>query len=129
MTYAEYLQTDHWKTLRFDAKRRAGFKCEHCDTDLIELGFELHAHHLVYRNPLESCTVDDIMALCEFCHRHWHEWLKIMNFKVSDFDRKRTLLQLRVMMNHFEPYGVCVMAIFKDRPNIQKLFDECPIVP
>lgn len=55
--YLKYLESKHWKDLRDEALDKANRNCEACPKRAGE------GHHLVYRDPLESCTAADIMAL------------------------------------------------------------------
>lgn len=92
-TYEAYLLTEHWATLRDKAINAANRKCEACR------GIKrLEGHHLVYRTPLESCVVEDIMCLCNRCHGGWHKWLESNGKYTTDFDRQQTASQLRTMI-------------------------------
>ncbi len=83
--YLEYLDSDHWRLLRREAFDSANRRCEACRVTGALVG-----HHLRYRDPLEKCTKEDIMALCSTCHDSWHRWLDVNKLKVSDFDRAST---------------------------------------
>lgn len=62
-----YLLTKHWKNLREAALTRDGRKCTRCpSTDLLQV------HHLVYRVPLKSGILADVITLCKPCHRKEH---------------------------------------------------------
>lgn len=66
--YNEYvMSSSHWKQLKSDRVKLVGSMCEACG-----LHHYYHGHHLIYRTPLEACTVSDIMLLCEPCHRLAH---------------------------------------------------------
>ncbi len=83
--YLKYLESSHWSELRNAALNKANRKCEAC----MRIG-KLHGHHLVYREPLELCTTEDIMALCEPCHNEWHKWLAQQRRRATEFDRSAT---------------------------------------
>lgn len=68
--YDAYLLTPHWRNLRFRLFRSRGHQCQACSRDGKE--FPIDAHHLVYRDPLESGMVDDLMGLCRRCHELAH---------------------------------------------------------
>lgn len=66
--YAEYLLGSHWRELKTSLYRKRGRKCEACfSRDRIQ------GHHLIYREPLESCTEEDVMLLCPTCHGAVHK--------------------------------------------------------
>jgi len=92
-TYVKYLASDHWEMLRGKAFAIAEYRCEVCTDERSLVG-----HHLVYRDPLERCTVADIMCLCETCHNALHRWLTFVNRKECDYDRAQSrtvMLRLR----------------------------------
>lgn len=91
--YDKYLLSQHWFDLRESAFNKANRRCETCK------GKPRHGHHLIYRTPLESCTAEDIMALCERCHNIWHDWLKQMGLKVTDFCRQSTRGGILALLN------------------------------
>ena len=66
-TYREYLQSDHWKTLRQEALQRDGGECVQCGGR-----DNLQVNHLRYKNPWEACVLDDVETLCRQCHREYH---------------------------------------------------------
>ena len=46
MTYAEYLQSEHWKSFASSMRRRRGLKCEFCQA----ADRPLEVHHKTYKN-------------------------------------------------------------------------------
>lgn len=84
-SYLNYLESQHWAELRQTCFNRSNRKCEACESK-----GPLQGHHLVYRSPLETCTADDIMALCDRCHELFHNWLKQIGRKVLSFCRQST---------------------------------------
>jgi 5-methylcytosine-specific restriction endonuclease McrA len=67
MTYTQYLQTEHWQQLRVDARRKYDHKCAIC------LSVKpLEVHHFRYRSNWFTCTVPDLVVLCEACHEMVH---------------------------------------------------------
>lgn len=83
--YLEYLQSDHWSSLRLKSFKAAEFQCEACNDNRRLVG-----HHLIYLTPLTSCMPDDIMCLCEPCHNRLHQWLSANNKKECDYTRLQT---------------------------------------
>jgi len=66
LSYAEYLQTNHWKRTRNHALRRAGFHCSRCNANR-----ELQVHHLTYER-LGAERDSDLEVLCKACHENHH---------------------------------------------------------
>lgn len=67
MTYREYLETYEWRTIRQEMVRRAGWKCQVCNSSK-----KLHVHHRDYeRRGLEACS--DLIVLCAACHYLFHQ--------------------------------------------------------
>jgi hypothetical protein len=65
VTYAEYLQTPHWRSLRAWALERAGNRCQLCGS-----AKELEVHHNTYER-LGCEWPSDLVVLCDPCHeRH-----------------------------------------------------------
>lgn len=67
--YADYLNTERWKTIREMAYARAGFKCQVCGrSDL-----PLHTHHNTYvHRGEEEKHLEDLVCLCSDCHALFH---------------------------------------------------------
>lgn len=84
-SYLQYLESQHWSELRQTCFNRSNRKCEACESKV-----SLQGHHLIYRNPLETCTAEDIMTLCDRCHELFHNWLKQIDRKVLSFCRQST---------------------------------------
>lgn len=67
MPYVEYLKTEHWKALRSNMLRRAGFRCQLCNA-----AEPLDVHHRTYEN--RGCeSYQDLIALCRSCHEKHHD--------------------------------------------------------
>lgn len=90
--YETYLQSEHWQNLRMLALINADEKCEACGSKN-----RLHGHHIRYRDPLESCTPDDIMALCAPCHDKFHDWLKEKKKRPEYFNRTDTITRIMIL--------------------------------
>jgi len=67
IAYRVYLESDHWKWLRAQAISFHGCKCFQCGATK-----RLEVHHINYRHPWDSCTVDDVRPICPKCHRKEH---------------------------------------------------------
>ncbi len=66
--YDEYLKTDYWKTVSAAVKRRAGHRCQVCNSP-----HDLAAHHRTYEHRgSELAYLDDLIALCRRCHSIFH---------------------------------------------------------
>ena len=68
MLYKEYLATPHWRRTRQKALERSGTKCEYCGAAKTVI---LQVHHLTYDN-LGDELPEDLMVLCQKCHRLVH---------------------------------------------------------
>lgn len=66
MPYKEYLQTDHWKRVRASALKRAAYKCQVCNSDLL-----LQVHHRSYQKRGQE-RASDVTVLCRRCHADFH---------------------------------------------------------
>lgn len=66
--YAEYLKTDYWKEVTSAVKKRAGWKCQVCNSP-----HDLQAHHRTYDNRgNELDHLDDLICMCRRCHGVFH---------------------------------------------------------
>jgi hypothetical protein len=68
MKYQNYLQTDYWKAVALAVKKRAGYRCQICNSQ-----HDLQAHHRCYDNRgRELEHLDDLTCLCRRCHAIFH---------------------------------------------------------
>lgn len=88
--YIAYLTSPHWSMLRRTVIRQANGRCEACQSEK-----RLDGHHLIYRDPLESCTEKDVMAICRSCHDIWHRWLDKSGRLLCHFNRKSTIARIQ----------------------------------
>lgn len=66
--YRAYLLSEHWEQLKEQKyKELNGKRCQFCGSFK-----HIHGHHMVYRNPLETCTTADVILLCKKCHENLH---------------------------------------------------------
>jgi hypothetical protein len=74
-TYADYLQTDHWKQLRDRKVAASDNRCERCgfyaQRDHEGLLWGIDVHHLTYEH-LGQEDLADLETLCRTCHREQH---------------------------------------------------------
>jgi hypothetical protein len=70
LTYHEYIKTDEWKEKARQAKDRADWRCQLCNTRPIKK--DLHAHHRTYER-LGKEEPGDITVLCANCHAKFHD--------------------------------------------------------
>ena len=68
MKYQDYLKTDYWKAVALAVKKRAGYRCQVCNSQ-----HDLQAHHRCYDNRgRELQHLDDLVCLCRRCHAIFH---------------------------------------------------------
>lgn len=66
--YVDYLQTEHWKSVRKKALYRAEFSCQLCNAK----GGRLDVHHRTYERLGEE-KWNDLIVLCRPCHKKHHD--------------------------------------------------------
>ena len=73
LNYRDFLKTPYWKTISYEAKRRAEFKCSLCGSQ-----DDLRTHHRDYkRHGKEIEYIDkDLIVLCNKCHEKFHDIIK-----------------------------------------------------
>lgn len=64
--YVEHLASVDWQVVRADVLQRAQYRCEECS-----LPWGLQVHHKTYEN-LGHETLDDLICLCNDCHKKTH---------------------------------------------------------
>jgi hypothetical protein len=68
MKYHDYLKTDYWKAVAQAVKKRAGYRCQICNSQ-----HDLQAHHRCYDHKgKELQHLDDLTCLCRRCHAIFH---------------------------------------------------------
>lgn len=65
--YRKYLRSDWWRTLREIAIRRAENKCQDCGSSM-----GLQVHHASYDHLKTDSEIDDLVVLCDYCHKKAH---------------------------------------------------------
>ena len=85
--YQNYMRGPDWRELRHILLKSKGWKCEHCSSS-----FDLVGHHMIYRDPLTDCTLDDLMCLCMLCHDCLHRGLSKARIDPPNTREKTKLL-------------------------------------
>lgn len=66
--YNNYLKTDYWKAVSDAVKKRAGYRCQLCNSQ-----HDLQAHHRCYdHRGRELDYLEDLVCLCRRCHGIFH---------------------------------------------------------
>lgn len=65
--YEEYIKSPGWKELADHLKKEAGNRCQVCNN-----GGRLNVHHRSYNRLGKDGEIDDLIVLCESCHRKFH---------------------------------------------------------
>lgn len=66
--YDDYLKTDYWKAVAHEVKKRAGWRCQLCNSQ-----HDLMTHHRTYdHRGKEMEHLDDLTCLCRRCHEIFH---------------------------------------------------------
>lgn len=65
--YAAYLESNAWKRMRAVMLEKAGGRCQVCNRDR-----RLNVHHRTYER-IGNEIPDDLIVLCEPCHKLFHE--------------------------------------------------------
>ena len=87
--YYAYIASSLWKTKAQAAYRRAGYRCQVCNS-----GVELHAHHRTYER-LGRERAMDITVLCAGCHALFSNKIGKVN-QDTDLEMVSHLLNLNV---------------------------------
>jgi 5-methylcytosine-specific restriction endonuclease McrA len=64
--YHRYIQSDAWRKRADECKRRAGYRCQLCNSP-----DRLEAHHRTYER-LGREEPGDLTCLCHRCHQEYH---------------------------------------------------------
>ena len=66
--YYEYMHSEEWRQKRLKVLKRDGFRCQMCGT-----AKNLRVHHINYEHLGTDAELDDLITLCDECHRKIHE--------------------------------------------------------
>ena len=92
MPYKEYLQTDHWKSVRKQALFRAKYKCQLCSNKE-----NLNVHHNTYKNRGEEKD-EDLIVLCQNCHGKFHD--KFNDINEDDIKETNGLVRTKIFLSN-----------------------------
>ncbi len=70
LEYAQYLQSEHWRTLSRLRREFDGDACAICGSE-----HPLQVHHRTYERCPYLERLSDIVTLCDKCHELYHEKL------------------------------------------------------
>lgn len=69
MDYYKFLQTPYWKAVSLQAKHKASYRCQLCNS-----GKKLQTHHRSYDvHGYEHLNMNELIVLCEECHQKHHD--------------------------------------------------------
>jgi len=71
--YYAYINSQDWKDKSERAKKRAGYRCQLCNSPQGEV--KLNTHHRTYER-LGNEQYSDLIVLCQDCHNKFHNQLK-----------------------------------------------------
>lgn len=63
MRYSEYLNSEQWKVLSAERRKKDGYKCVCCGD-----ANNLNVHHLFYPKDIYETELDGLVTLCKSCH-------------------------------------------------------------
>jgi 5-methylcytosine-specific restriction endonuclease McrA len=72
MPYREYLLTPGWQARRLQQFKRAGYRCQVCNTNRAQL----NVHHRTYERRGDE-SFKDLVVLCADCHTIFHQQGKL----------------------------------------------------
>ncbi len=81
ISYTDYLKSDHWRSIRKLKLAQCNDACEVCGEDEVRLDI----HHKNYET-LGHESLDDLAALCPYCHKDVH--VVISSLKGKEFKQK-----------------------------------------
>ena len=89
--YEKLLQSDYWKGFSYSLIKERDFTCEDCGRRFYNQRNKLQVHHLVYRdiNPW-SYKPEEMVVLCEECHKKRHGFIQEDNQEVNTTQTKDT---------------------------------------
>ena len=75
-SYEDYLKSKEWKEIRHKVKDRDVI-CQVCDEDK----GNLHCHHFNYPKDWNNDSPDNVVLLCDECHKESHSYFAEWNFE------------------------------------------------
>jgi 5-methylcytosine-specific restriction endonuclease McrA len=80
--YAEYMQSDTWKTIRAQRLALDNGECVLCGESAE------HVHHRRYPEAFGNETIKDLVCLCGACHKLHHGTIQTTERRLSDIDSR-----------------------------------------
>ena len=94
--YQVYLLTPYWREVSRAVKKRAGFRCQLCNSPL-----DLHAHLRTSVHQGQKLNhLDDLICLCKKCHKNFHA---VEREESRKFQRKLSRPKPEPMVNPVPP--------------------------
>lgn len=91
--YSMFLNTVYWKTVAEEVKRRAGYRCQLCNSE-----DDLNVHHRCYEHKgTEIFHMNDLICLCHKCHEHHHKGRE----RIEDLEAKADKIPYILKANSF----------------------------
>ncbi len=85
LTYEDLLDTDEWKYFRSRILEDHGYRCDWCGRTN-----KLQVHHKLYKKLPNGHKIepwkyynDEVMCLCDDCHKKYHEKYKVKTYYIS----------------------------------------------
>jgi len=108
--YQAYLATPYWRKVSRAVKKRAGFRCQLCNSPL-----DLQAHHRTYEHKGDELNhLDDLICLCKKCHKNFHA---VEREESRKFQRK-------IARPKFEPPSDPVLPSNRDKATSTRVIDS-----
>ena len=70
-----------WENLKAYAKYRDGYRCRACGKSKHKDGVKLEVHHIIRRADGGTDTPDNVVTLCEECHKAHHRGERKLKFR------------------------------------------------
>ena len=70
-----------WENLKAYAKYRDGYRCRACGKSKFKDGVRLEVHHIIRRADGGADTPDNVVTLCEECHKAHHQGERKLKFR------------------------------------------------
>ena len=82
--YTSYLKSEYWKGYSYAIIKEREFICQDCGKQFYNQRNRLQVHHLHYRDVKPwSYKPDEIVVLCEECHKRRHGIISVPKRPVS----------------------------------------------
>ena len=92
MTYSDKLKDPRWQKKRLEILQRDNFTCRICK----DIDSTLHVHHITYNgNPFDA-DENDLITLCDKCHKTEHDLHQIMIDDLLQFIKQKQFTWLDI---------------------------------